>query len=118
MNSDIQKVVQIIDQRIAKLQQAKSLLLEQFDDVPAPITSAAISIHTSSGNGNGNLTRKDQLAKFLIEHGPSTRGTINEKSGIPKGTIASLLSKDGFVRRYGKWQVAETSSSATQEITQ
>jgi hypothetical protein len=57
-----------------------------------------------NGNGNGNQSRKDQLAKFLNENGLATRSTINDKSGIPKGTIANLLNKGGFVRRL--WQVA------------
>src|SRR5690242_3546350 len=119
MNSDIEKAVGIIEQRILHLQQIKAMLLAEFGAASAPITSASITPSTRNGNGNGNgdgnQTRKDQLAKFLNEHGPATRGTINEKSGIPKGTIANLLNKEGFVRRYGKWQV--DLGSATQETT-
>jgi hypothetical protein len=121
MNSDIQKAIAIIDQRISNLMDIRNKLTDEFGGVPAPIRSAIVHPITSSGdgsgNGNGNQSRKEQLAKFLIENGPSKRGTINEKSGIPKGTIANLLNKDGFVRRHGKWTVAETSSSATQETT-
>ncbi|PYV66846.1 MAG: hypothetical protein DMG96_41130 [Acidobacteria bacterium] len=115
MNSDIEKVMEIIEQRILNLQQIKSMLLAEFGVTAAPISSTAKLATTSNGNGNGNQNRKDQLAKFLIEHGPSSRGTINDKSGIPKGTIANLLNKPGFVRRDRKWYV--DTSSATQEIT-
>jgi hypothetical protein len=119
MDSDIEKTVEIIEQRILKLQQIKAMLLAEFGVTAAPIRSAA-KLPTTSGsneNGNGNRshTRKQQLMTFLTEHGPSSRGTINEKSGIPKGTIASLLSKPGFVRRSKKWHV--DTSSAPQETT-
>ncbi len=116
MNSDIEKAVGIIEQRILNLQQIKSMLLAEFNGTAVPTGGAAKRPTSSSnGNGNGNQSRKDQLAKFLVEHGPSSRATINDKSGIPKGTIANLLNKPGFVRRDRKWTVS--ASSATQETT-
>lgn len=119
MNSDIRQAINIITQRIANLQQIKQMLLEEFGVSGASAVAIAVAPtrrNDGKGNGHGDLTRKDQLAKFLIEHGPSSRGTINEKSGIPKGTVANLLNKEGFVRQQGKWTVA--TSSATQETTQ
>jgi hypothetical protein len=118
MNSDIRQAINIITQRITNLQQIKQMLLEEFDVTGG--TSAAITVsparHTNgNGNENGDLNRKGQLVKFLTLNGPASRGTINEKSGIPKGTIANLLNKEGFVRRHGKWDV--DTSSATQETT-
>jgi len=118
MNPDILKAVAIIDQRIDNLMEIRNKLTEEFGAVPREWRPPAVAAKVASnGNGNGNQSRKEQLAKFLIENGPSKRGVINEKSGIPKGTIANLLNKDGFVRRYGKWTVVETPGSATQETT-
>ena len=116
MNPDIKKAVDILDQRIANLQNIKAMLVAEFDGQPgaSAVVLTARPAQPSTGNGNGNQTRKDQLVKFLTEHGPLTRRTINEKSGIPKGTIANLL-RDGFVRRDGKWQV--DTGSALQETT-
>lgn len=120
MNPDIANTLGMLRQRIRKLQQMEQMLVEEFGDAPTPITSAAVRLAPANGHSNGNCdgnqTRKEQLVKFLTEHGPATRGTINEQSGIPKGTIANLLNKDYFVRRHGKWSVAETPSSAPQEI--
>jgi hypothetical protein len=119
MNSDIANTLGMLRQRIRKLQQMEQMLIEEFGDAPTPITRATEHSTTASGDGNGNghgdLNRKNQLMKFLKENGPSKRGVINEKSGIPKGTIANLLTKSGFVRREGKWHVDP--SSATQETT-
>jgi hypothetical protein len=116
MNSDIKQAINIITQRIANLQQIKQMLLDEFDVSGASAVGIGVRAARQSSNGNGDLTRREQLSKFLIDNGPSSRGTINEKSGIPKGTIANLLNKDGFVRRHGKWTV--NTISAPQETTQ
>ena len=115
MNSDIEKALEVIDRQILNLQQAKRILLDTFGVEGSPIKSAAIAPTARSGNGNGNQNRKDQLITFLTQHGPSSRGKINHESGIPRGTIANLLNKSGFVRRDRKWYV--DTSSATQETT-
>lgn len=120
MNSDIANTVGMLRQRIRKLQQMEQMLVEEFGDAPTPSTavSRTATKGPSNGNANGGLTRQQQLTAFLIEHGPASRGTINEKSGIPKGTVAALLSKGGFVLNAGKWYVPGHQSPATQEITQ
>jgi hypothetical protein len=124
MNHDIRKAVEVINQRIANLERIKSLLLDEFgaDSVlGAPKRKTEREVRQlgigASANGHGEPTRREQLVKFLNENGPSNRATIIEKSGIPEGTISNLLTKDGFVRRSGKWHVSAP-SSATQETTQ
>ena len=44
MNSDIEKVVEIIEQRILNLQQIKSMLLAEFGVTAAKVTSDAATI--------------------------------------------------------------------------
>jgi hypothetical protein len=109
MNSDIKKAVEIINHRITNLQQIKTMLLEEFDVQGASaVAVAARPIQGHSGNGNGNQTRVQQLKNFLIQNGPSKRAAIIAGAGMPKGTIASLLNREEFVRRSdGKWQVDE-----------
>jgi len=112
MDPQIKQVVEILDKRIAHLQNMKRMFVEEF----GPQGASAVAVATrptprANGNGNGNQTRKDQLTKFLTDNGPSKRAKIIAESGMPRGTIASLLSKDGFVRRSdGKWQVDENSA--------
>jgi hypothetical protein len=110
MNPDIKKAVDILDQRIANLENIKAMLLAEFDGQAggSAVTLAGRPVQPSkgNGNGNGNQTRVHQLRNFLIAHGPSKRAEIIARAGMPKGTIASLLNRDEFVRRSdGKWQV-------------
>ena len=50
------------------------------------------------------MTRKDALAEFLREHGPSTRAEILRGLAIPPGSIAYVLNdKNRFVLVEGKW---------------
>lgn len=125
MNSDIANTLGMVRQRIRKLQQMEQMLVEEFGDVSTPISSHPSHVTPTNGHGNGNVqthgtgfgshNRREQLVTFLTQHGPATRSKINDESGIPKGTIANLLNKPGFVRRDGKWHV--DTGSATQEIT-
>ena len=50
------------------------------------------------------ITRKDALAEFLREHGPSTRAEILRGLAIPPGSIAYVLNdRNRFVLVEGKW---------------
>jgi hypothetical protein len=50
------------------------------------------------------ITRKDALAEFLREHGPSTRAEILHGLAIPAGSIAYVLNdRNRFVLAEGKW---------------
>ncbi|HEV2382987.1 MAG TPA: hypothetical protein VG206_24740 [Terriglobia bacterium] len=50
------------------------------------------------------ITRKDALAEFLREHGPSARAEILHGLAIPPGSIAYVLNdKNRFVLVEGKW---------------
>lgn len=127
MNSSIQDAIEIIDQRIANLQNIKKMLLDEFGGERTPpagfkVRASIVPASNSNGNGHspaygGGRTRRDELMAYLTEHGPAKRGEIIAGTTIPKGTIASLLNKAPFIRRSdGKWQV--DTSSASQETAQ
>lgn len=63
----------------------------------------------SSRNGNrkrGKKTRKQQLKEFLLEHGPATWSDLLKQTGIPRGTLATLVGdKEIFDQNEGKWIV-------------
>lgn len=69
-------------------------------------------------------TRKEQLATIIQQlGGEATRSEINaiaEKSGIPLGTIASLLGSKHHRRLFhekdGKWSVIQAGSGSTQTV--
>src|SRR5258705_1989632 len=56
------------------------------------------STHRISGRrAKGGGTRLEELKKYLIDHGPTTRQDLIDKSGLPAGTIAGLLNPaNGF----------------------
>ncbi|MCX7012476.1 MAG: hypothetical protein NTW86_07935 [Candidatus Sumerlaeota bacterium] len=63
-------------------------------------------INEREKGGSSARSRKEQLIAFLNEHGPSTRREILEHSGIPVGTIATLLVRKAEFEQTGKkWTV-------------
>lgn len=103
MSPDIQRVIEIIDQRIQSLQRVKEMLLKEFG-VEQPLPGER-RVHIPDVQPEGKKTRKQFLVDFLREHGPQTRKEIREKANLPLGTIAFLLNdKDTFQRlQDGKW---------------
>ena len=103
MSPDIQRVIEIIDQRIQSLQRIKEMLLKEFE-VEQPLPGER-RVHIPGMQPEGKKTRKQFLVDFLREHGPQTRKEIREKANLPLGTIAFLLNdKDTFQRlQDGKW---------------
>lgn len=61
------------------------------------------------------MTRKDGLAEFLREHGPSTRAEILRGLTIPPGSIAYVLNdRNRFVLVEGKWHNVPGQEPASQ----
>ena len=121
MNSDIKQAINIITQRIANLQQIKQMLLDEFSGSGTATAgvrvTAALPGNTPSRRKNGKKseTRKDELVKFLTNHGPSKRAKILAETHIPKGTVASLLNQNDFVRRSdGTWDLRDANTEAIQ----
>jgi hypothetical protein len=112
---DIQKVIDLFDQRIKRLQEARELLVEEFGEakrggLPVPVPRQRRSGAQNRNGNEGSSERKQQLEKFLRTHGPTRRSDLSSGSGVPDGTVGYLLSKyhDTFVRRSDKkWTLTE-----------
>lgn len=108
MHPDIQKAINLIDRKITGLQRAKQALLDEFEDGNTSTDQNKMSARSVSSHhpGKPKTTQKMRLIKLLQAESPLTRVEIVEKSGIPKGTIASLLNdKETFEGQDGKWQL-------------
>lgn len=106
MDSATKQMLEAVDKRLAKLQQIRSLIVEEFGEssngTSAKVIRKPRRIQSPVGGG-----RKIQLRDWLKKNGPATRGEIIKNSGLPEGTISGYLSteKDLFENRDGKWHV-------------
>jgi len=154
MSSEINRAIELIEEKIEALQKVRDTLVEMFDgpdslrkrilmanrsiapsispapsdtptsaDVITPSEDLAVAAASSknflgSGNGNGRFTRKDEIAKFIQEHGGSvSRADIIAGTGIPKGTVAYVLNDISRFRRHDhKWRVREQKDSAKTSV--
>jgi hypothetical protein len=118
MHSDIAKAIDLIEQRIQALQNIRAQLVQEFTgaeeaksnlpkDTPAVVLPPRMTRHNHPRNGG---TRKDQVAHFIRQNGPSLRTQIIEGTQIPVGTIAYCLNdKTRFQQRKdGKWDLMKT----------
>src|SRR5271157_3268213 len=104
MHSDIAKAIELIDQRIAALQNIRSQLAHEFGDeaeraaVRTAINVPAVAPQTVPirNNGRGQLTRKEQVAEFLRTHGSASRSEIIRETRIPMGTVAYCLNDENM----------------------
>ena len=123
-DNDVLQAIQIIDNKIASLQEARNQLAHAFGielkasanvAVSATVVRAASHSTTQpSPNGNGHKAptgRKVELAKFLLTHGPASRVDIIDKAGLPEGTVSYCLSdKRFFVQGSdGNWNINDYS---------
>jgi hypothetical protein len=106
MSPDIQRVIEIIDQRIQSLKKVKEMLLKEFGvEQPLDGERRVNWDQIPDVQPEAKKTRKQFLVDFLREHGPQTRREIREKANLPLGTIAFLLNdKETFQHLPGgKW---------------
>lgn len=73
--------------------------------LPVENQEVAISEHGS---------RKSMLREFFLKNGPQTRKELLEKTGLPLGTIASLLTRHGKRAGQMKWDWDEEKSDASE----
>jgi len=103
-----------LGRRIARLQQIRDMLIEEYGQAPVPNTNgkakhaaavAAASLRGRRAHGHSGPTRKAQIHEWLKANGPASRGEIIAGSGLPSGTVGSLLSQcpELFENREGKW---------------
>jgi len=126
MQSDIAKVIALIDQRIETLRDLRANFIREFGggDEKEPSVEEQTSTNQSGvetvqdsprlalltgTNGNGNLSRKDEVAQFLKSHGPQTRAQLFSQMSIPRGTLAYVLNDRQRFRRLrdGTWSAVE-----------
>src|ERR1700691_1408542 len=100
-----------LDRRIARLQQIRAMLVEEHghasDSTNGTRASAAEAASTRGRRAHGNTgpTRKSAIHAWLKANGPATRNEVISGSGLPEGTVGSLLSRchELFENRDGKW---------------
>jgi len=100
-----------LDRRIARLQQIRQMLLEEYGQAvnganrKSKSASEAASIRGRRAHGNNGPTRKAVIHEWLKTNGPARRAEVIIGTGLPQGTVGSLLSQcpDLFENREGKW---------------
>jgi hypothetical protein len=101
-----------LDRRIARLQQIRQMLMEEYGLVPIGATNGkranaalAASMRGRRAHGHSGPTRKATIHEWLKANGPHGRSEIITGTGLPEGTVGSLLSQcpDLFENRDGKW---------------
>jgi hypothetical protein len=109
ISSDIQRAIEIIDQRIQSLQRIKEMLVKEFGGEGAALSGQVSLFEPSISTTPFKKTRKQFLVDFFREHGAQTRQAIREKTALPLGTVAFLLNdKDTFQRLPdGKWTIKQ-----------
>lgn len=121
IHPDIKKAIEIIDQRIEALRAVRASLAREFgmEDIVAPSVSpvskpAPRQTVISLIPVEARLTRKEQVAEYLKQHGPSKRKEIAAGLGIPEGTVSFVLNdKERFANvEHGKWDLVSQEESA------
>jgi hypothetical protein len=113
MDADIARAIQLIDAKIESLRairdQLSSLFGNAADAVSSNVSVSASEPATATRNGTHRVTRKDEVASFIRQRGPSSRADILRGTGIPEGTIAFCLGdKDRFHQlEDGRWTNVE-----------
>jgi len=110
MHPEIEKAIELIDLKIMGLQKAKLTLLESFGEKNEDIKlqPSLFPVTKRKTTKKSTPKRKDELAKFLKLEGPLTRSEIFKRSGIPQGTVSTLLlDKATFKSKDGKWHVIQ-----------
>jgi hypothetical protein len=120
MQSDIAKIISIIDQRIETLRDLRNKLVHEFgsgeeskaESSPQSVLSSDEitrfpRLPAGNGSGNGKRSRKDEITDFIRTHGPQTRAQIIAQVAIPRGTLAYVLNdRERFRRlRDGTWTI-------------
>ena len=124
MNPEIEKTIEQLEAKIAELERARDTLVETFcppdsprrrmlaarQASPAPGATAANDSEAgipSGGRIRRRLRRKDIVADFIRQHGPSTRAQILAGAGVPAGSVAFVLNdRARFILKDGRWHNA------------
>jgi hypothetical protein len=100
-------MLETIDKRIAKLQQIRALIVEEFGQPNGASLQRERrqAVRQPKTNSNGEPSRKQQIHNWLAAHGPASRSEVIAGTGLPDGTVGGYLSaeKGLFENRDGKW---------------
>ncbi|HYA92189.1 MAG TPA: hypothetical protein VEK32_11905 [Thermodesulfobacteriota bacterium] len=109
MHPDIEKAIELIENKISELQRAKQTLLEAFGEKSINSKTQPLLFQTQKTvNRKFGSTRRDAVLQLLKEQGPLPRFEIIRKIGIPRGTLATILNdKNVFTSKNHKWNVLE-----------
>ncbi len=113
VSQDINRVIEIIDQRITSLQQIRKMLLDEFGignnlSATGIVTQAQIFGKTGS--------RKNAVKTLLEKEGSLGIREIIQKTGFPRGTItAALNDKRIFGNKEGKWYLLAANEERIKE---
>ena len=100
ISPDIRRAIEIIDQRISSLVKIKEMLIKEFE---VDQEGLAESVR------GPKKTRKESLVEFLKMNGPTLWKDILSRTGMPRGTLASVLNdKKIFLQlEDGKWDLVK-----------
>jgi len=111
INPNIQATVDLLDERISNLQKIKQMLLSEYGiaENGAKLSTAVRAPRKPprKAPNAGRSPRRRQLIDFLCTDGPTRRGEIVQKTGMPMGSVSYLLNDKKTFRRLdsGKWDV-------------
>lgn len=101
-----ESMLEAIDKRIAKLQQIRALIIEEFGQQPNTIPDRKRIMRKRNASVEPKSKgRKGEIHEWLSQNGPSTRAEIIKGTGLPQGTVGGYLSSESdlFENRDGKW---------------
>lgn len=111
MPLEILKAIELIDSKIAGLNRVRQTLLEEFGEKSVQVDNQLQSPlfperkFTRLAPIPAHPTRRDAVIKLLQNEGSLSRSEIIDKSGIPKGTVATILNdKERFISKDHKWR--------------
>jgi len=116
-DTEVLRAIEIIDRKIQSLQNARNQLAHAFGVDSSPLTGmepteatlAAVKprIHAPTFGPVQQKPRKEALAEFLRANGPTSRGEIVLKAGLPEGTVSYCLNDKRFFVQLenGDWDV-------------
>ena len=110
VSPDIQRAIEIIDQRMQSLQRIKDMLLKEFGAEEAQVPDlSSDQTQITRRTLKKSKTRRDTLNEFLKLNGPTSRADIQYSTGMPRGTLAFLLNDKKSYKRLpeGKWALRE-----------
>lgn len=111
---EIRKAIEIIDQKIFALYEARNRLETAFgvpndETVRGIFAKSYVRLLRSDEN-----SRKAKLARFLSENGPMTRAEIVTNLGFPEGTISYCLNDKSMFKKLhdGRWGLESAGDQA------